>query len=80
MLQNWEDWEMGHAMAPESCSASMVAIRVRGGIRHDHGGLGTTQSMLSYMNARRMERLELHFSVGDPKTTGGDGEGKPSTG
>ena len=70
--RDWEEWGLHHAPASSSCSRSLVAVQVRGGVRHGHGGFGTTQSMILYMDTAKRERIDLQISVDDPRVARGD--------
>ena len=73
-------WELGHALSPASCPRSLVTVRVRGGVRHERGGLGTTQSIFFFLDANKRERLDLQLSVEDPRQTSGDADDRATKG
>ena len=56
--RDWEMWELQHAMDNVDCGGSHEVV-LRGAVRHRHGGLGSTQSML--FRVREDERLELQI-------------------
>ena len=56
--RDWEMWGMQQAMGNTEC-AGVNEVVIRGAVRHRHGGLGTTQSMVFFI--RDNERLDLQI-------------------
>ena len=56
--RDWEMWGMQQAMGNAEC-AGVSEVVIRGAVRHRHGGLGTTQSMVFFI--RENERLDLQI-------------------
>ena len=56
--RDWETWDLQHAMGNAECAGAHEVV-IRGAVRHRHGGLGTTQSMVFFV--REDERLDLQI-------------------
>ena len=56
--RDWEMWGMQQAMGNADC-VGVNEVVIRGAVRHRHGGLGTTQSMVFFL--RDSERLDLQI-------------------
>ena len=49
-----------------ACSSTLVEVQIRGGVRHASGMMGTTQSMIFYLDASKRERVDLQIGITDP--------------